>query len=112
MLIAVRRSIGPAIWPPRAFSIAVILVLADANDRCVCTAPLGDAALIDYLQQLQIDQVVGHGVTGLTPPQAHQPSTPPKTDSQNDALCARLPASTLGLMPDTGRQARRLPGRY
>jgi hypothetical protein len=30
---------GPAIWPPRAFSIAAILVLADANDRCARSAP-------------------------------------------------------------------------
>ena len=74
---------------------------------------LGDAALIDYLQeQFQIGEVVGHIVTVLKPVWGHQPSAPPKTDSRNDALCARLPASTLGLMPDTGRQTRRLPGRY
>ena len=37
--------------------------------------PLGDAALIDYLQeQLQIGEVVGHAVTVLTPPPAHQTS--------------------------------------
>jgi hypothetical protein len=36
---------------------------------------LGDAALVDYLQeQLQIGEVVGHSVTVLKPPQAHQPS--------------------------------------
>jgi hypothetical protein len=36
---------------------------------------LGDAALIDYLQeQLQIGEVVGHRVTLLKPIQEHQPS--------------------------------------
>jgi hypothetical protein len=52
----------------------------------------------------------GHSVTVLKSPQVHQPSAPPKTDSQSDALCARLPASTLDLGPDTGRQARGYPG--
>ena len=67
---------------------------------------LGDAALVDYMQeQLQIGEVVGHSVTVLTPVQEHQPSVQPKTESRNDALCARLGAATLGLGPDTGRQA-------
>jgi hypothetical protein len=74
---------------------------------------LGDAALVAYLhEELQIGEVVGHGVTLLKPIQEHQPSAWPKADSRNDALCARLPASTLDLGPDTGQQARRLPGGY
>jgi hypothetical protein len=36
---------------------------------------LGDAALVDYLQeQFQIVEVVGHSVTVLKPVQKHQPS--------------------------------------
>jgi hypothetical protein len=54
---------------------------------------LGDVAPIDYLR------------TAPTRVQEHQPSIQPKAESRNGALCARLRAATLGLGPDTGRQA-------